>query len=179
MSNILSVMSESSDDFLHIVWPRISHYIGGGTVLPVETVVDKDFAKQLDMKGGIDAWQVIENQMGLRGIASRVQWGHNFDTFTVRYLLPSGCKTEYDKRMYAIQNPEIGLVYPFLTIQAYLTDKKGSFTSAAIIKTKELYQSMIDHPAIWKDRTAAGGNVFKYVDWEALTIAGYGIIVVK
>lgn len=60
--------------FLKDVWPAICNdeFIGGGTLTPVEGVTDADFARQLDIAGGIDAWQLV-NSGGIRGIASRVQ----------------------------------------------------------------------------------------------------------
>lgn len=140
-------LSESAENFKQVVWPRIKDDIGGGYIEPVESVMNEGMTKELDILAGIDAWQVI-NKKGIRGIASRVQYGRAWDTFTIRYSRPSGAKTEYQKRV--DQLTDGSFLLPEYTIQAYL-DKQigGSFASAGIIQTTQLYYaawSVINNP---------------------------------
>lgn len=76
-------IKKSSEDFLRLVWPAIGQPFG--RIIPVESVSDNDFAKELDARAGIDSWLVgVDGHM--RGLASRVQWprGDAFTTFTIR-----------------------------------------------------------------------------------------------
>lgn len=67
----------SAETVRSLVWPAISAKVGGGKLIPVETVRENDFARILDTAGGVDAWQHYENGRvaWIRGIASRVQFG--------------------------------------------------------------------------------------------------------
>ena len=180
MTSIKETIKESSKKFVNIVWPRIRLQIGGGWLIPVESVTDSKFADYLDMQAGIDAWQVLGNRDGIRGIASRVQTSKTqnpFNSFTVRYKLASGQETEYQKRMRAIKYTDRGLLFPFLTTQAFL-DEEERFLSAAAIKTVSLFESILLCPDLWHERVALDGNVFLFAFWKDLQRNGYNIIIV-
>jgi len=180
MTAAKEAIKESSSNFVNIIWPRIKPQIGGGYLIPVESVTDSKFAEYLDTQAGIDAWQVLGNVDGIRGIASRVQVSKTqnpFNSFTVRYKLASGRETEYQKRMRAIKCTDRGLLFPFLTIQSFI-DKEKKFLSAAAIRTASLFESIMLCPDIWHKRVAYDGNVFIYAFWEDLQRNGYNIIIV-
>ena len=162
---IKEAIKDSSHDFVNIVWPIVKDRFGGGTIIPVEITTKYEFAKELDMLAGIDAWHILENRMGLRGIASRVQWGRPYNTFTIRIALASGHDTEYQKRLYALNNPDLNLIYPHITCQAYLDKKGGNLLSAAIIKTKDLMSIFNECYNLFKPQKAPGGNMFKAIPW--------------
>lgn len=112
-------LKQSSRDFLAHVWPVIQQKCGGGEIKPVEVFADNDLAHDLDVLCGIDVWQTVSGE-GARGIASRVQpTSKNWQTFTVRRRRFSGAKTEYQKRLDAI-NSNGRFIYPYLTCQAYV-----------------------------------------------------------
>lgn len=136
------LLRDSAKDFVEIAWPRIKTLplIGGGELQPVEASSDAEFAKTLDMLAGIDAWQVLTSPGAMRGLASRVQWGHPYNSFTVRVALPSGADTEYHKRIRALENRELGYLYPHLTVQAYLDKRGGKLLSAAVVRTEALFK---------------------------------------
>ena len=90
--------------------------LGGGDLVPVEAVTATAFALELDALAGVDAWQVLTD-VGMRPLGSRVQAGWDYRTFSIRYSLRSGHLTEIDKRITAIRR---GLLYPSITVQAYL-----------------------------------------------------------
>lgn len=118
----------------------------------------------LDTKSGID--YIRENETGLQGIASRVQWGSKaWNTFTIRSERHTGAKTEFAKRVEAIRD---GYFYPAFTLQAYFTDREtNGFLSVGIIKTINLYNFIGANPnLVHKNKS---DNEFKFVFWEDLT----------
>lgn len=174
-------LSRSAADFQEIVWPVISDWFGGGELVPVESVTAAGFSKELDMLAGIDAWQIKGNDL-IRGIGSRVQWirdgGKRWDTFSVRRSRISGVKTEYEKRLYAIEHPHAGWLLPALTVQAYLRDTTRELLSVAAIFTPDLIQHIhkgvegIDYGV---RPNADGRSDFYYVDWHILEARGMPI----
>lgn len=139
-NRVIGNLSDSAHDFKNIVWPEIQSLVGGGRLEAVEGVSNVDFALDLDLLAGIDGWQILGNR-GMRGIGSRVQWAGVHDSFTIRYSVESGVETEYAKRLRAIRSrASEGLIYPHLTIQAYLDGRGGNLLSAAIVETEELFE---------------------------------------
>ncbi len=137
---------------------------GGGDFRTIEGKTRDELCRDLDVRAGIDAYQRFATAM--RGIALRIQdQGKDWRTFTVRVSLPSGEPTEYSKRLYAIKNKDQGLLYPYWTIQAYVTPN-GELLSLAVAKTEELYL-YIEKRFNWLPRRQTpSGEVFIYVDWE-------------
>lgn len=128
-------MDNSSRAFERLVWPIALSWAGGGDLLQMENVMDSNFARILDMKAGIDGWQI--HQDGMRGIASRIQQGNKaWNTFTVRMARDSGAITEYEKRVKAIETGKY--IYPYLTIQAYVQTWDGPVLSIGMAMTKEI-----------------------------------------
>lgn len=135
MSSFQTDLTNSAADFLGIVWPAIQKDLGGGELIPVESIADKGMATLLDQRSGIDAWHLSQNHQ-IRGIASRIQWAEEpWNTFTVRYSRDSGAETEYGKRKRDIAADK-GWLYPHLTIQAYINE--GKLLSAAVVQTTAL-----------------------------------------
>lgn len=130
-------LSWSAVVFQELVWPALSQQIHG-RVVHVEAISHSDFARDLDQQAGIDAWHILPG-VGVRGIASRVQvCDRPYNTFTVRKSRDSGAKTEYQKRLEAIESNK-GWLYPALTIQAYVTAKQnGVLLSFGVCQTEAL-----------------------------------------
>lgn len=158
-------LSDSAYDFNRLVWPVIKMGMGGGELVAVETVANNDFAKQLDLLSGIDAWHVQEG-CGLRGIASRVQWGDKcWETFTIRMARDSGAATEYQKRLNAIESTD-GWLYPVLTVQAYVTTRRtGKLLGCAVARTVDIIQAVKDGHC---DMRHVSNATFSAVDWTFL-----------
>jgi hypothetical protein len=92
----------------------------------------------MDMYSGID--MVRKNNTGLQGIASRVQFGQAYNTFTIRSERHTGAKTEMSKRLEQIAQ---GYFYPAFTLQAYFDDRiYMNLLSIAVIKTVDLYAAI-------------------------------------
>lgn len=154
-------LKQSSKAFLELAWPKLSKKLGGGEIMPVETVTDSTFADALDQLAGIDAWQVFGNRDGIRGIASRMQPDRNFRTFTIRYRRMQGRETEWKKRVRAIDDKR-GALFPFLTVQGYYNSAQNHLLSVAAIRTLDLFDTMrpFEDDAVlyqnWRDSTGSG-----------------------
>lgn len=141
-------LSDSAHDFLRVVWPKIKGLCQGGQLHPVESVVAKDFERQLDILAGIDAWQVVDG-IGIRGIASRIQWIPDkgfWPTFTIRKSRSSGATTEWDKRIAAISDSTHGFIRPALIVHAYVQKPRraGELNYVCMVRADDLFQLATD-----------------------------------
>lgn len=191
MSGVEDRIERSASALRDLVWPVISDLVGGGGLIPVETVRESDFARILDTTGGIDAWQIYpgngKSPKWIRGIASRVQFGdRDWSTHTVRYRLPSGNETELHKRLR--YNKGHGVVGPHLTLQAYVDDTGPAdrLLSVGIVRTADLLDAVMrerigewEWPTWERGRPKPGpvyirtngqdAREFLVVEWEVLT----------
>lgn len=178
-------LSASTYDLLREVWPNISSVCGGGEFKPVEGNANEDLQVQLDVLAGIDGVQILPNKIGMRGLASRIQWGDtDWGTFTIREKRGSGARTELEKRLYAIEHPEEGLLLPHLTVQAYITERRtGSLLSAAIAYTRELIPyAYAMKKGVWRQRVTQDDgtiNHFLVVRWTDYRAAGNYIEIIR
>jgi len=119
--------------------------------------------KWLDQYSGIDYIGKKENNQ-LITIACRIQWDIDYKTFTIRFQRTSGTKTEFDKRIEAIEK---GYLYPIYTMQAYMIKNPLKILSCALIKTDILYKFITENQNLLYENTAnKEGNKFKYVRWS-------------
>ena len=156
-------LRNSSRAFLEFVWPQIRDQLGGGEVIPVESVTDSAMANQLDQLGGIDVWHV-RSASGIRGIGSRVQQTKvPYASFTVRKTRTSGAETEWTKRKRALDSRH-GWLYPALVVQAYVEDfDRGPLLYACMASTRELFKfaEELFSGQVWESqRNNADGNEF-------------------
>lgn len=122
----------------------------------------------MDIYSGIDI--VRKNSDGLQGVASRVQFGHAYNTFTIRSERHTGAKTELEKRLKQIES---GYFYPALTLQAYFDDRIFmNLLSIAVIKTVDLYQAIVKGKKVYTQRS---DNKFKFMHWHDLLGFGYPV----
>ena len=134
-----------------------------------EIDIQNPILKLLDTKSGID--YIRENKHGLQGIASRVQWGNAWNSFTIRYKRHSGTETEFEKRKQQISN---GYFYPAFTLQAYFDNRTdNNLLSIAVIKTTDLYKFAEEYPNYVRQNKS--DNVFKIVFWSDLIQKGYSL----
>jgi len=167
-------MKWSSKLFIETVWPMLTGVVGGGELMQMEGRPDQQLARELDMRSGIDAWQLIGDQM--RGVAARVQQSNkDWGTFTIRLKRDSGAKTEYEKRYEAITNGR-GLIYPHLTIHAYAETKDGPIMSVGVCRTMDV----IDFIHKGLNRVQRTNNAtFAVCPWDKMKDHGYQVKVVK
>lgn len=166
-------IADSARDFKNIVWPEVAEWLGSGELIPAESVTDSYFCKILDMYSGIDAWQVVNNK-GIRGIASRVQWGEiNWKTWTIRYEKQSGAKTEYHRLM----NLDTTLLKPSYHIQAYINKKGGELMGVACIKTEDLISMLTSKDYGSSRPNPEDGTLFLPVYWDRARELGFDVFI--
>ena len=180
MSEFNSDMNWTAGLFQQNVWPRISELCGGGEMIAMEVNVDR-LADSFDKYSGIDAWQVLP-EMGMRGIGSRIQRVNDdvrpYDSFTVRARRFSGAKTEFAKRVQAIESNR-GYLYPYLTVQAYVRERDNELLSAAVCRTEDLIRYINEghskenettnasfYTCFWRDMVTKGFKVKSYTNHE-------------
>jgi len=166
-------LSRSMQQFEDVLQCELSGILKGDLKV-VEGITIEEMAKLLDTLAGIDVWY-INKLNGMRGIASRIQTGPNYRTFTIRNKRRSGAKTEYEKRKIAIEK---GYLYPYLTVQAYVSDN-DRLLSFAIAKTEDIIDA-IDNGLCYKNHTGSeqiGQAEFYVVKWTVMKNSGYEIII--
>ncbi|MCZ2079891.1 MAG: hypothetical protein LC130_33400 [Bryobacterales bacterium] len=182
--NVATSLQWSAKAFVDLVWPCIAPWMRGGELIPVESAATKEFANSLDVYAGIDAWHLCHKSQAMRGIASRVQkiagGKAPYNTFTIRYQLEGGTKTEYAKRITAIRDRTGGWLYPYLTVQAYVDQDKKRLLSCAAVRTEDLYTYVEarlgrDGESVPIKSNEDDGNKFIVVEWSLLKRAGVQI----
>jgi hypothetical protein len=170
-------LNESASDFVHVVWPVVAPLCGGGTLYPIEAARHLGIIVALDNCSGIDAFQMLPSGNMLRGVASRIQYGRLYPTFTLRYKRSNGAATEFEKRLYAIRHVAQGYIYPHLTIQAYMSKPNGQLLAVAVTETSSLYlyaqRYRQDPSRVYEQRNPSDGNSFLVVPWQPYQQAGH------
>lgn len=172
-NEVQSDMTWSSKLFNEQVWPLCLPYLGKGQLIQMEGRPDTELANLLDMHSGIDAWH-MHPVHGLRGIASRVQTGMAYNTFTVRLRRDTGAVTEFDKRKNAIESNG-GWIYPKIAIQAYAKLRVGPILSVGIAYTEDIIRFIEKGMHITKQTTNA---TFAVCDWSKMQSVGYRVQVI-
>jgi hypothetical protein len=166
-------MTESAAALQDVIWPLVGPLVGGGRLVPVETVTSAGFTKELDLLAGVDAWQIIDDR-GMRGLASRVQFDdRDWSTFTIRKRLPSGRETEWHKRLRWYNDRDRGWLGPHLTCQAYTRRATEGLEpiSAAIVRTRDIVGAIqLGHS--YERTNRADRNVMACIDWAELERIG-------
>jgi hypothetical protein len=124
--------------------------------------------KKLDSKCGID-W-IVENKEQIITVASRIQFGNNWGSFTIREQRYTGTKTEYQKRVEAIEK---GYLYPLYTCQCYFKDDY-TFLGGAIMRTVDLYKSLENGCSKKKS-----DNIFKVKYFNDIQQEGFKIKIIN
>lgn len=166
MADNFTITFQKSLDYQKIIKPLLEKVLKG-ELITVEGETLNETAKLLDTLAGIDLW-FANKEKGMRGIASRIQYGKNWRTFTIRLERDSGAKTEYEKRKYAIDNDYL---YPVITYQAYLCEDG----KMAIAMTKDIID-YIDKGLAYIRHTKddqQGQASFYVVDWDDFKAQGY------
>jgi hypothetical protein len=165
---IEATIKKSSEDFLGLVWPAIGARLG--RPIPVESVADSAFAKELDTRAGIDAW-LIDIDGHIRGLASRVQWNHrSYDTFTVRVKSSFGGPTEFDKRKHEIATP--GTITPHYFVQGYVTLDRRCLLAAAIARMRDVIAAVELDKGWLMPRNEWDGTQGYAIRWSILRALG-------
>lgn len=169
VSNAEMNMGLSARYFRDEVWPLFEERLGGGRLVPVESVTDSEFAKLLDTQAGIDGWQLVSDG-GIRGIASRVQVGRCWRSWTIRTKTRYGGKTERDKLL----DVDLTLLRPSLHIQAYTASLREPPSAAACIRTADLIRLLVATSSR-EMSNPQDGNLFVPIWWDDALAQGYEV----
>jgi len=130
--------------------------------------MDNNILNMLDISAGVDL--LLKDNYGLKTIANRIQQSEkSWDSFTIRYSRFTGSKTEFEKRMYAIEN---NYMYPTLTIQSYI-NKEGKILNYSVIETKKLYKYVKDNFDNLQIRETYDGNKFLVIPFSKISHLEY------
>lgn len=151
--------------------PIVRGLLSDWHLVPVEGK-DDTVSRILDTACGIDYLLCSPTAPNVYGVASRVQYGKNYRTFTVRKERDTGIETEYGKRTKSITN---GSISPYYTMQAYVKD--GQIIGLAIVKTNDLMEyierGFADEAKTREDKT--GQAKFFVCGWDDMRKAGYSV----
>lgn len=176
--DVAADLTQSAEAFTRLVWPALQPLLGG-EFAAVESTTATGLCHSLDVLAGIDGWQLLPAKGVMRGVACRVQHGPLcYSTFTIRYRRTSGARTEYDKRLEAIDRAAEGWLVPGLTIQAYVSDDGHTLWAACAVETVPLLryakrwlgQGRIDR--LYEKPNGADGNRFLVIPWRGLEQEG-------
>lgn len=175
MTTVADNMRRSTRDFLNVVWPELSPTFG--QIIAVETVSANSFARELDMRSGIDHW-LIGRDGHMRGLASRVQWPREraFDTFTLRVRSRYGNATEVDKRRAELASP--GALTPYYVTQAYISEPDKRLLSVGTARMADVIEAY-DQGCGFLLPPNADGTRGHAIRWSDLQRAGYLIHIYK
>jgi len=165
-------MEASHEDF-QMVWASIG---SKGRLLQVEGR-QECVCEALDMIAGIDYLVAIDGK--LKGVAARVQQqDKSFDTFTIRSERVTSHATELAKRQGVSLGDYQGWLYPWLTIQGYVTKSKPrTLLAAGIVRTRDLMDYAVHHGKVLEN--TQDGNKFKVITWAELLGAGIKVTIVR
>lgn len=157
-------LKNATQDFNRHVKPILSALWKDCQIFSCEDQQDP-LLRALDNYAGIDYLILRENQQRIIGLASRVQRGFNFQTFTIRAARESGTKTELEKRLNAITG---GALFPTLTLQAYLSTDGEELLQMALVSTIDLFDFIQKFPSQSKHtgENQHGQASFIVVKWD-------------
>ena len=143
--------------FEKFVKPVLQSAFGAKKILPTERH-NNELATALDQNAGIDGF-VVDADGWTFGYSSRVQFGTNYASFSIRRSRTNGATTEYDK----LNNPR--QIKPSYHVQTFVKSDEDS-AAVAIVETVDLLRYIYKHPDQW--RKTKDGETFFYIPWREL-----------
>lgn len=174
-SVVINDMRKSSVIVNDKIKPIIASFWPNWKLMPVEGE-NNEICKLLDMSCGVDYLLYSQGFSFIYGVASRVQYGKNYRTFTVRKERENGTLTEFAKRDIAISK---GAIFPCYCMQAYIID--GDIASFAIAKTADLINFIKGgHAEVKKTNSDKIGQAEFYAcEWDVMKCCGYTVLEYK
>ena len=143
------------------------------TILPTEPNADdgsynSELAAALDKDAGIDGLLIDADDVPAF-YSSRVQFGQNYRTLTIRRTRPKSKRTEFDKLLFAWRHNK---PMPTFAIQTYV-DADGQGATVAIAQPVALLQYIIGHPNQW--RRTDDGETFYFCPFDEVAAQVYRV----
>lgn len=170
-------MTKTMSDFNEKVLPILNRDYPNMKFVEVEGNVNNEIADDFDRYAGIDIYRVRPEVGEMIGIASRIQRGRVWRSFTVRKERKSGSLTEYEKRKQAIKKKSL---YPLLTMQAYIEERTNNVV-IGLVRTEDLIDFIEKYNPKTKKTGAdkIGQASFYTCYWDALIEHGYKVVVLE
>lgn len=119
--------------------------------------------KKADTKYGIDYLLILHNGNKI-GISQRIQWDHDYRSFTIRANTHTGWKTELHKRYQEYENNNFKIDY---IIQSYIINNR--VISIGMIRPKNLYDFHKKYPKeVKRYKNSQDYNEFDVIYWHSL-----------
>ena len=168
-------MAKTMSDFDSKVLPILRKNYPGMKYVEIEGHANDKVTRDFDVYAGIDVYRVRPDVYEMIGIASRIQRGKAWRTFTVRKSRNSGNITEYTKRKRAIQ---AGSLYPVLTLQAYIDGEK---VIIGMVRTRDLIDYIDKYnPQVKRTGQGQWGQAEFYIcPWDDIKARGYKVVVLS
>lgn len=178
LAEVARDMKRSNTSFESVVWPAVSHLIGGGELISMEDS-DDNLKRLFDATSGIDAWQYRDG-VGMWGVASRVQpIGRDYASFTVRHRRRSGARTEFEKLWEAVNNDD-GRVKPHWFIQAYMDVDSSRLLSVGVARMRSVLEFVRSHCDEGDQRPCGDGSAWFWVaKWDRMLRRGFDVMIVR
>ena len=162
-NHFLEAHIESREDFCRFVQKPLERVLGGRVV---QTEGTDETGLLLDCRAGIDAL-LLHPDYGVFGIALRIQYDKNYETFTVRKKRESYHKTEFDKNKLA--HMQHGIT-PKFTVQAYIDRANQKLLGGAVALTEDLILCIENGLCETRHtgRDQIGQASFYAIDWRTL-----------
>ena len=162
-------LSRSARTFRKFIWPTIKKSLGQGKLIDIEGQ-DCAISLALDYHAGGDYLQLLPDG-GLRIISSRVQYGRDWQSFTIRLSRSTGSDTEFSKRKREL---ELGYLSPYWTCQAYMV--RNQVASVGVVNTRDLF-ALIESKAFysWTIRETSNASflVVPFEDVEGVCMSHF------
>ena len=170
-------MTKTISDFNEKVLPVLNKNYSNMKFVEVEGNVNNEIADDFDRYAGIDIYRVRPEVGEMIGIASRIQRGRVWRSFTVRKERKSGSLTEFEKRRQAIKKKSL---YPLLTMQAYIEERNRNVV-IGLVRTEDLIDFIEKYNPETKETGAGkiGQASFYTCYWDALIEHGYKVVVLE
>ena len=151
--------------FANFVKPALQIAFGAKKILPTERH-ENELETELDRNAGIDG-VVVTSDGSPFAYASRVQFGKNYESFSIRRSRPNGTPTEWQK----LKNPLS--MKPAFHIHSFVADNEKS-AIVGIVQTADLIRYIRQNPHQW--RTAPSGETFFVVPFDDVGAKVYCVV---
>ena len=128
---------------------------------------DSELETEIDRNAGIDG-VIVDADGWTFGYSSRVQFGTNYASFSIRRSRPSGKPTEWDKLNNPLQTKPSYHIHCFV-------DENEQAATVAIIETAELVKYVHEHLDQWRV-TSDGEETFYYAPFAEVAAQIYRVV---
>lgn len=168
LSNYIKKLEESIYYFDNFVKPILDQF-WCYNLYRIEDIHSK-LTEILDIYAGIDMFGFHKKENIIRTIGLRNQIVKtNYRTFTIRKNTDNGSEnTEFKKRLKSFKTDSL---YPYFTIQSYISKDKNKLLGFGIARTKDIFDLIYN--GLCEEKTGSEKQIFKIVNYDDLDMLEY------